>query len=75
MSTVIADPVELRQRGFNALVDQLGWVNAVRFVQQYERGQGDYTRERDTILPTWDASTLVREAKRRERGGGAGRSR
>jgi hypothetical protein len=65
MSTVIADPVELRQRGFGVLVAELGWVNAVRFVQQYERGQGDYTRERDGILPAWDAPTLVREAKRR----------
>jgi hypothetical protein len=62
MSTVIADPVELRARGFDALVAQLGWVNAVRFIQQYERGSGDYTRERDDLLPDWDPATLVSEA-------------
>ena len=62
MSSVIADPVELRRRGFEALVQALGWVNAVRFLGQYEVGQGDYTRERDAFLPDWDAETLVKRA-------------
>ncbi len=65
MSPVIADPVELRQRGFEALAQALGWVNAVRFLQQYEAGAGDYTRERDQILPDWDAETMVRWARER----------
>lgn len=46
MSSVIADPVELRRRGFEALAQVLAWVNAVRFLRQYEVGFGDYTRER-----------------------------
>jgi len=62
MSTVIADPVELRRRGFEVLVQALGWVNAVRFLQQYEVGQGDYTRERDAFRPDWDADALVKRA-------------
>lgn len=64
MSAVISDPVELRARGFDALVAQLGWVNAVRFIQQYERGVGDYTHERHDLLPEWDPQTLVKEAKK-----------
>lgn len=63
MMPVIHDPVRLREEGFAALVKSLGWVNAVRFIQQYERGQGDYTRERDQLLPNWDAETLVQKAK------------
>lgn len=63
MTRLITDPVELRERGFAVLVETLGWVNAVRFIQQYERGQGDYTAERDQILPPWDADTLVEKAK------------
>lgn len=63
MMSVINDPVELRQKGFKALVDALGWMNAVRFLQQYERGQGNYTKERDAILPSWDAETLVKKAR------------
>jgi hypothetical protein len=62
MSSIIVDPVELRRRGFEALVHALGWVNAVRFLRQYEVGQGDYSRERDALLPDWDAETLVRRA-------------
>ncbi|MGH7134968.1 MAG: hypothetical protein ACREHD_04465 [Pirellulales bacterium] len=63
MTPIITSPVELRQRGFEALVASLGWVNAVRFLQQYEVSQHDYTREREQILPDWDAETLVRLAK------------
>lgn len=61
---MILDPVQLRARGFEALVQALGWVNAVRFIQQYERGHGDYTRERADILPDWDAETLVARTRR-----------
>jgi hypothetical protein len=39
-------PTELRKRGFIALVDALGCVDAVRFLQQYAPGDGDYTQER-----------------------------
>ena len=48
----------------------LGWVNAVRFLQQYEAGHGDYTKERDEILPDWDAETLVRNALRNPKADG-----
>jgi hypothetical protein len=63
MEDLAANPAELRARGFKALVDGLGWVNAVRFLRQYEPGVGNYTEERDTILPDWDAATLVRKAR------------
>jgi hypothetical protein len=69
MTPTITDPVELRRRGFDALVAALGWVNAVRFIQQYEASRGDYTRERETLLPDWDVETLVHKAReRREQG-------
>jgi hypothetical protein len=53
--------------GLAALVKALGWVNAVRFLQQYEAGEGDYTKERSSILPDWDADTVVRESFRKDR--------
>jgi len=59
---VMLDPPELRRRGFESLVASLGWVNAVRFIQQYESNTLDYTREREQILPDWDAETMLREA-------------
>lgn len=66
MTAIITNPVELRQRGFEALVASLGWVNAVRFLQQYEVSRHDYTKERDQMLPDWDAETLVRLSRERD---------
>lgn len=60
MSEILLEPVELRARGFEALVKSLGWVNAVRFIQQYESSRLNYTAEREQILPDWDAAEMVR---------------
>lgn len=37
---------ELRERGMDALKRELGAVGMVRFLQQFERGKGDYSKER-----------------------------
>jgi hypothetical protein len=63
MEALITNQSELRNRGFRALVEALGWVNAVRFLRQYDPGSGNYTEERLTLLPDWDASTLIQKAK------------
>ena len=59
MSKTFLEPVELRSRGFDALVDALGWSNAVRLIQQYETTRFDYTEERRRILPAWSPEELV----------------
>lgn len=64
MDKLITNQSELRNRGFQALTEALGWVNAVRFLRQYDPGSGNYTEERKTLLPDWDASTLVQEARK-----------
>lgn len=64
METLITNPAELRNRGFQALVEALGWLNATRFLHQYDPGSGNYTEEREDLLPDWDAATLVREARK-----------
>jgi hypothetical protein len=66
LTSVITSQVQLRREGFEALVKALGWVNAVRFIREYETGTCDYVRERDAILPDWDAATLVKKALRQE---------
>jgi len=63
MSEVLLEPVELRARGFEVLVRSLGWVNAVRFLQQYETSKLDYTAERENLLPNWDAHEMIRRMK------------
>ena len=42
---------EIRTIGFDALIRELGPAGAIRFIQQYESGQGDYTRNRKKLLP------------------------
>jgi hypothetical protein len=37
---------EIRKNGYKALIDSLGVVGMLRFLQQLEIGSGDYTLER-----------------------------
>jgi hypothetical protein len=41
---------QLAADGFAALVQKLGMAEAVRYVQLYDQGAGDYTRERHEWL-------------------------
>jgi hypothetical protein len=41
---------ELRKQGYLALVESLGVVGMLRFLQQLEVGYGDYTAERHQWL-------------------------
>lgn len=63
MSEALLEPAELRSRGFDALVDALGWVNAVRFIQQYETSRLDYTVERTGILATVEPEDMLRRVR------------
>ncbi|MCR5622179.1 MAG: hypothetical protein K6G18_10025 [Treponema sp.] len=38
--------IQIRTAGLEALKNALGVVGAVRFVQQYDTGYGDYTKEK-----------------------------
>ena len=37
---------EIRQQGLDALCKRLGRADMIRFLQQFEMGRGDYSRER-----------------------------
>jgi hypothetical protein len=42
---------ELLDRGYRALLQELGPAGFIRFVQHFRPGVGDYTAERHTWLP------------------------
>lgn len=44
------NPLEIRAVGMKALKEALGPVGMVRFMQQYDLGYGDYTKERQNEL-------------------------
>ena len=37
---------QIIEQGYKVLVDSLGIVDAIRFIQHFSSGQGDYTKER-----------------------------
>jgi hypothetical protein len=41
---------QIAAEGFSALVERLGVADAIRFVQIYHHGEGDYTRKRHEWL-------------------------
>ena len=70
MQTHELSPAQLRQLGIEALVQALGAVGMVRFLQQFDRGSGDYTRDRDTVLAdvTLDEAIAKIKQAREEKG-------
>ncbi len=43
-------PAEIRKAGWEALVSQLGVAKSLRFLLEYERGQGNYTELRKALF-------------------------
>jgi hypothetical protein len=56
---------EIRRAGLEALSRSLGPVGMVRFLQQYETGQGDYSVERHRWLGNPDVKGLAEQIRQR----------
>lgn len=61
MTTETLSLYEIRTIGFEALLRELGPAGAIRFIQQYETGRGDYTRDRKKLLPKKSVREIGRE--------------
>ncbi|MHA1168445.1 MAG: hypothetical protein ACTSP4_07930 [Candidatus Hodarchaeales archaeon] len=60
------NPTELRKKGMEALVEALGPVGMVRFLQQFETGKGDYTLERKKWLNKTTIDDVIRDIKKQK---------
>ena len=58
---------DIRKLGLKALFKALGPVGMVRFIQQFETGVGDYTKERAQWLKDLDVKQIVEEIKDRRK--------
>lgn len=58
---------QIRAAGLDALVRELGPVGMVRFLQQFETGRGDYTREHHEWLDDADLDAVLKEIQERRR--------
>ena len=56
--------VELRKAGMKALLERLRPVGMIRFLQQVETGQGDYSTERHALLAGRDVETIAEQIRR-----------
>lgn len=59
-------PIELNRKGFKALVDSLGYANAIRFIRQFDSGSGDYTKERHSLLDSLTMDDIIADIKQRQ---------
>ena len=58
--------VELNRLAFKTLMENLGYVNAVRFFKQFETGSGDYTQERHQWLDNVSLDEIWEEIQQRQ---------
>lgn len=57
-------PIEIQRAGWNALKKQLGVVGALRFLLQYEKGEGDYTKLRRKMFKGETVERLILKMKK-----------
>ena len=70
MTPLRTTPERIREQGLEALVKALGPVDMARFLQQFELGSGDYTRDREEWLKDITVDSAVADIKshRKKRG-------
>ncbi len=56
---------QIRNRGLAALRKELGRAGLVRFLQHFEAGTGDYTKQRATLLDSISIESLRVRVRRK----------
>lgn len=64
MSTGTKSLDQIRKEGVAALARELGPVGMIRFLQQFDTGTGDYTKERHQWLTEKDVASLAEAIKK-----------
>ena len=67
MSTQTLVPDKVRERGIRALRRELGAAGMAQFIQQFQTGRGDYSRERHRILDKFSVDDIFAEIKQRRK--------
>ncbi len=60
---------QIRRAGLAALLRDLGPVGTIRFLQQFETGAGDYSRDRHQWLDGLDIEAVIEEVRQRGKEG------
>ena len=68
--TDVRSTEEIRRIGIEALAEALGPLDEVRFLQSFDMGRGDYTKERSHVLDLTLDEIVMGIEKRRNIGSG-----
>lgn len=63
MTTHIQPISDITQRGTNALVNEIGVVDTIRFLNQFRAGSGNYTMDRDKLFDDLSVKDIIKEIK------------
>lgn len=67
MTTTTMPLTEITRSAIHVLCRELGVVNTARFLNQFNLGYGDYTRERDELLANMTVDEIVADIYRTRR--------
>jgi hypothetical protein len=65
MNTQTMTPQQIRKAGMEVLARELGVVGMIRFMQQCEMGQGDYSKDRHEWLDQYSVDEIARMKEKR----------
>lgn len=68
MSVHIQPLAEITGRARNALIQELGVVDTLRFLNQFRAGSGDYTTEREQLFKGESVKSVVASIKAQRNG-------
>ncbi|MEW5940378.1 MAG: hypothetical protein AB1750_11985 [Chloroflexota bacterium] len=66
MNVQLMTPQQIRVAGMTALSRELGVVGMIRFMQQFEIGQGDYSKDRHQWLGQYSVADIAKLAKEKK---------
>ncbi len=57
-------PAEVRRAGWEALTEKLGPASALKFILEYDRGEGNYTELRKKIFKGKTVKSIIQDIKK-----------
>ncbi|MHB1662122.1 MAG: hypothetical protein ACYCSQ_08915 [bacterium] len=55
---------EIKRKGWTALIRELGYAGATKFILLYETGEGNYTEERKELFKNETIEKIYKEIKK-----------
>ena len=55
--------IEIHKKGYQILARELGIVDFIRFIQEFETGEGDYTKDRHKRQDKYTVEKIIKEIR------------